>query len=266
MENSCPNCNHLIIENFCSNCGQKKYKRIDKKYVLDEIQYTLLHTNKGLFYSLKKLIKSPGTTAKEYIAGNRVNHYKPILLVFLLSGISAFISYKLLGFGEIINDFNAQKYGNSEFLGDLMSFTSNYTAILMLMMVPVFALTTKLLYRKWGHNYYEHIVMNCYILAAFTLISMIIVYPIMFFLKDSPDSFLTISQIPFLIVPFVLVWFFRGFYGEKPVKSIVLRSLSAFGIFALGYLGMIIVGSILLVIYAMIYDPELIKYMQPPNK
>lgn len=51
MENTCQNCNHDIIENFCANCGQKKYKRIDKKYLWDEVQYTFLHLNKGFLYS-----------------------------------------------------------------------------------------------------------------------------------------------------------------------------------------------------------------------
>lgn len=51
MEHICLNCNFVISENFCSNCGQKKFKRIDKKYVTDELQYLLLHTNKG-FYTL----------------------------------------------------------------------------------------------------------------------------------------------------------------------------------------------------------------------
>jgi Protein of unknown function (DUF3667) len=119
MENNCQNCNHVIVENFCSNCGQKKYKRIDKKYVLDEIQYTLLHTNKGLFYSIKKLLKNPGKTAREYIDGNRVNHYKPILLIFLLSGISAFISYKVLGFAEVMADFYSKSSNNSKILTDI---------------------------------------------------------------------------------------------------------------------------------------------------
>ena len=134
------------------------------------------------------------------------------------------------------------------------------------MLVPFFAITTKLSFSKWGNNYYEHIVMNCYIVTTYTLLSMIIVYPIMFFLKDSPDSFFTISQISFLIVPFVLVWFFRGFYADKPLKSIVLRSLAALGIFAVGYIAVILIGSIIFVIYAMVFDPEMIKYMQPPNK
>jgi hypothetical protein len=53
MEKNCPNCNRVITGNFCSNCGQKKYKRIDKKYIWEEIQYTILHTNKGFLYSVK---------------------------------------------------------------------------------------------------------------------------------------------------------------------------------------------------------------------
>lgn len=264
MENTCQNCNHTITENFCANCGQKKFKRIDKKYVLDEIQYTLLHTNKGLFYSIKKILKSPGKTAREYIEGNRVNHYKPILLIFLLSGISAFISYKLLGFAEVIKSLNNQKYGNSKVMADVMSALSNYNAIFMLLLLPIFAITTKLAFKKWGNNYYEHIVMNCYILSAYTLVCMILVYPIMFFLKSTPDSFFTISQISFLIVPFILIWFFKGYYPDKSLKSIVFRSLAAIGMFATFYVVVIFGITILLVVYAMTTNnPELLKYFQP---
>jgi hypothetical protein len=57
MEDNCKNCGTLITANFCSNCGQKKYKRIDKKYLIDELQYTVLHTNKGFFYSVKKFLE-----------------------------------------------------------------------------------------------------------------------------------------------------------------------------------------------------------------
>lgn len=261
---NCQNCNELIVANFCSNCGQKKYKRIDKKYILDELQYTLLHTNKGLFYSIKKILKNPGKTAREYINGNRVNHYKPILLVFLLSGISAFISYKVLGFAEITNQLNMEKYGNVELMKDIMSFLSNYNAIFMLLLVPFFAITTKLAFWKWEQNYYEHVVMNCYILSTYTLCSMMIIYPIMFFLKGQPNSFYTISQISFLLVIPVLIWFFKGFYPDKPLKSVVLRSLASVGITIVGYLGLVIVSTILLVVYAIVTDnQELLQSFQP---
>jgi hypothetical protein len=263
MEGSCLNCNHPIVENFCSNCGQKKFKRIDKKYVLDEIQYTLLHTNKGLFYSIKKIIKNPGKTAREYINGNRINHYKPVLLVFLLSGISTFISYKILGFAEVMNAINLKKYGDAQFMSDFMSFVSNYNAIIMLMLVPLFAITTKIAFWKWGQNYYEHIVMNCYIVSSYTLVSMLIIYPIMFALKTSPNAFFTISQLSLLLVPIILIWFFKGFYNEKSIKVVVLRSLASFGIVIIGYIIVIIITSIIFIILSLTTNPELQHYFKP---
>ncbi|MBU6205916.1 MAG: DUF3667 domain-containing protein [Bacteroidetes bacterium] len=41
----------------------------------------MLHTNKGLFYSIKKTLRNPGKTAKAFINGSLVNHYKPITMV-----------------------------------------------------------------------------------------------------------------------------------------------------------------------------------------
>ena len=107
MEDNCKNCETLITGNFCSNCGQKKYKRIDRKYLIDELQYTVLHTNKGFFYSVKKILRNPGKTAKEFIEGSRVNHYKPILLTFLLIGISTFISFKFLDTTRMMKEYYA---------------------------------------------------------------------------------------------------------------------------------------------------------------
>ncbi len=73
-EKICASCGHEINQNFCPNCGQKKYRRIDAHYIKEEIQYTILHTNKGFFYTLKNLLKNPGKTTRDYLDGNRINH------------------------------------------------------------------------------------------------------------------------------------------------------------------------------------------------
>lgn len=236
MTETCHNCSTLITGNFCSNCGQKKYKRIDKKYIWDELQYTLFHTNKGFLYSIKKILSNPGKTAREFINGNRVNHYKPILLVFILSGIATFISYKLLKLKEVMNDYYTQSNINSSQMGDFMNFLSSYTSIIMLLLIPLFALSTWIAFKKWGHNYYEHLVMNAFILSFYTLISIIFIYPVMFIFRHSPNVFILITQLSLLIVPLILFWFFKTFYKNKPVKSIVLKVLAVTGLTILGYL------------------------------
>lgn len=262
MENSCPNCKNQITQNFCSFCGQKKYKRIDKKYILDELQYTLLHTNKGLLYSVKNVLKNPGKTAKEYIDGNRVHHYKPILLVFVLSGIATFISFKILNLKEMMSAYFSQQHINSNFIEDVLSFMSSYSSMLMLVYIPFFAIATKLAFRKWGHNYYEHVVMNAYILSIYTLVSIIVVYPIMFFFKHAPNIFFNLTQFSVLIVPLLLVWFFKGFYNEKKLGSVILSVLGVLGLTILGYVIFIFLAGIVGFGIAMLKGSHALEYLK----
>lgn len=262
MEN-CKNCNEIITGNFCISCGQKKFKRIDKNYVLDELQYTFLHANKGLIYSVKNIIKNPGKTAKEFIDGNRVNHYKPILLAFVLSGIATFLSYKIIKMKEILDVYFSQKHINSNFMADMMSFISSYNSIIMLLMVPFFAITTKIAFRKWGHNYFEHIVMNAYILSLYTICSIIVVYPLMFiFRTNSPNVFFKLTQVSLYLVPIILIWFFKGFYADKPLKTIILKVLLVFTLTVLGYLLFLLLVGIGAAIYAALYGPEALEYFK----
>lgn len=265
IQKTCPNCTAIIVDNFCSSCGQKKYKRIDRKYVIDELQYTLLHTNKGLFYSIKKILQNPGKTAREFIEGNRVNHYKPVLLVFILSGISTFISYKILGITEVMTAYyNSENMDlNAKLNADIMSFLASYNSIFMLLLVPLFAITTKIAFRKWGQNYYEHIVMNCYIVSCYTLSSMILVFPILFFTKDNPHAFFKITQISLLLIPIILFWFFKGFYANHSTKRIILRVLAIIGLTLLGYILIIILAAIGFGIYVALQGPEAIKEFVP---
>lgn len=263
MEQNCQNCSTLILNNFCDNCGQKKFKKIDRKYIWDEIQYTFLHTNKGFLYSVKNIIKNPGKTARAFIEGNRVNHYKPILLVFVLSGISTFISVKIIGFEKIMSAFYVKETLNSAYMNDVMTFIKSYNSILMLFLIPFFALTTKLTFRKWGNNYYEHIVINAYIVCVYTLFSIIIVSPLLYLFKNNMDYFTIISSFSMVSVPFILVWFFKGFYPNKPLKSIIGLVLLTLGFIILLMILFMLLSVIGGVVYAMIAGPESLKYFQP---
>lgn len=259
MDVTCPNCHHKITENFCGNCGQKKYKRIDRKYITDELQYSLLHTNKGFFYSLKKIIRNPGKTAREFVDGNRVNHYKPILLVFLLSSISAFVSFKLIGLLGIMKASYAEKGINSTVLTDMLSFMATYSSFMMMLSIPIFACFTKFAFWKWGHNYYEHVIMNAFIQAFYSVITLTVLSPILYLVKDDVHLVMTITaaSIP-LILPFLLIWFFKGFYPERKLKHIVLRVLLMGILVLIIYFLVIIITVIILVIS----NPEAIMKMK----
>ncbi len=242
----CLNCEHEIVLNFCPNCGQKKYKRIDKKYLKDEIQYTVLHTNKGFFYTIKKLLLSPGKTTRNFIDGNRVNHYKPILLVFVLTGLSMFVVNKIIDIEQIY--FNYYKARSIQPLFDttkLQAFSASYTPILMVLFIPIQSIFTWLAFSKWGHNYYEHIVMNAFFQALITILNIVLAYPILFLLKDYPSIFmLAQSFLSFVIMTIAAFWFFRGFYHNRSFEDVLLRLLLLFGIAITAIIIISIVGAI----------------------
>lgn len=260
MENNCLNCNHPILENFCSHCGQKKYKRIDRKYVIDEAQYLLVHTNKGFFYSVKKIIQNPGKTAREFIDGNRVNHYKPILLAFLLSGISAFLSYKVLGFNEIMQDYYKQQELSYSALTNMMSFVSSYSAAIMVFLIPVISVFTKLLFRKWGQNYYEHVIMNAFFQCYYTIITVVLLYPFLYIFRHDPTAFVFITTLAILVIPFILVWFYKGFYQERSLNHIILRILL---LMLMGFVVYVIAIFAILIVLIIKYGPEVLLQFQP---
>jgi Protein of unknown function (DUF3667) len=260
MEYNCSNCDQTIAEYFCSNCGQKKYKRIDKKYIWDEIQYTLIHTNKGFLYTIKSIIKNAGKTAREFIDGNRVNHYKPISLVFILSGISAYISYKIIGMDTIMKEYYSNQKMSSDLMNDYMSFVSSYNSIIMLLLIPLFAIFTKLAFRKWGQNYYEHIVMNAFGLSTYMIIYILILYPILFIIRENASLFVKTSTMSILITPFIMIWFYKNFYTDRSLKDIVLRVLLIILMTFVFYIALII-GT--MVLYLIVNGPEGLKYLQP---
>lgn len=262
MADVCKNCSEPITHNFCAHCGQKKFKRIDANYVKDEMQYSVLHMNKGFFYSVRKLIANPGKTAREYIDGNRVNHYKPILLTFVLAGIATFISFKGLGLSSILQRYYAEQNLNSDFSNDVVTVLQGFNSFIMLGMVPIFALATWLAFKKFGHNYFEHMVLNAYFMAYYTLVNIIFIYPILFFVRNVPSTFVTISQTTTLIAPALLFWFLMGFYPEKRLSSIAVNLAATFALLILVFLILMTLFGVGAFLYAMVSGPESLEYIR----
>jgi len=251
MENNgCCNCTNSNVENFCAVCGQKKYRRIDRKYLLEELQYTFLHVNKGFLYTIKSIIKNPGKTAKDFLDGHRVNHYKPILLAFLLAGISSFISLKLLNLDEMmLNSYSGpNQQASKQHMSDVMSFASNYNSFLMMLFIPLVALFTKLAFNSKEHNYYEHVIMNTFGQSAYLLLMIIVFYPIFFFLKDSPGTIISLSLLSYLFVPVLMFWFYKNVYSDMSSGSIILRILAIIGLGIISYFVLIIITVVIIVV------------------
>ncbi|MDR6968737.1 hypothetical protein J2X31_002763 [Flavobacterium arsenatis] len=266
MSEICKNCTEEITLNFCPNCGQKKAKRIDRTYIKDELQYTVLHMNKGFFYSIKKILKGPGKTAREFLEGNRVNHYKPLLLVFVVAGISAFITNTLIHPDIIIGEyFDNHKVKTAFDMKSYNSFIYKYQAILMLASVPFMAFFTWLVFKKWNYNYCENVVITAYSLIYLQVLSIIIVVPVQYLLKDNPELFMPISSgMTFLLMIGCFIWFYIDFYNNKSAGDVIMRLFLMVVIFFVIYLLLIIIGIVGVLVYCYItgIDPKIL-FPQP---
>jgi hypothetical protein len=90
--NNCKNCNEPINGNYCSNCGQPaKLKRIDKQYIIHEIG-DILFANRGMLYTIKKMLTNPGENVRRYITEDRSRYVKPITFVIVTSLIYTIIN------------------------------------------------------------------------------------------------------------------------------------------------------------------------------
>lgn len=232
MSETCKNCSEEILLNFCGNCGQKKAKRIDRNYIKDEIQYTVLHMNKGFFFSVKQILKAPGKTAREFVEGNRVNHYKPILLVFVVAGISAFLTNTFIHPIEVMEKYNEAHPMKSAI--DMNAFNKilfNYQSFVMLLTIPFMAFFTWLVFKKWGYNYYENVIINAYSLVFLLLLSIIFVLPLQYFFKENPDMFMIIPTIvSTLLMIVVFPWFYINLFNKKSPGDVILKLLLLAGI------------------------------------
>jgi hypothetical protein len=242
----CKNCEHTFQGNFCSNCGQKtKTVRLDWHYIQDELKYTFLHLNKGFLYTSKQLFTRPGDTVREFIEGKRVQHYKPILLLFVLAGVNGLLMH-FLPMEEFISpktvsDSTAKQQEVAKKIYDLL--TKNY-ALYELLILPLYAFCSWLAFKKFGYNYIENIIINCFATSQRLLIG-ILLFPLQYLLKGS-SLFMIFSFLSVLPSIGYTIWLVVQLYRNQDLGSVILRMLLFIFMIGLLMLLIMVIGILLL--------------------
>jgi len=245
----CKNCEHTFEGNFCSNCGQKtSTKRLDWNYIFDELKYTFLHLNGGLLYTSKQLLTRPGDMVREFIEGKRVKHYKPILLVFVLAGISTLLLH-YSGDLYLLDQMKTKK--DNPFDPKLYAdFVSKYYTYIQLASIPIISLCSWLGFKKWGYNYIENIIINSFAVAQ-SLIIGIIATPIKNLFIGS-DSFFLVTTLLSLLSFVYLIWLYLQLYKSRDLGFLILRMIWTGIIFAFIFILFIVIGIIIILAFGII--------------
>lgn len=168
-------------------------------------------------------MKNPGKTTREYLDGNRVNHYKPILLAFVLTGLAVFITYKVLNFGELTDSLYKNSFNNtSEYAQAVNKILANYMSFFMMLLIPFAALISYIVFKKQKHNYYEHVVITANLYSLWSIFSILFIYPILYFLNSPNWIFgITFGSIP-LFIPLV-VCFYKELYLQLKWSQVMKK-------------------------------------------
>jgi hypothetical protein len=180
---SCPACAGESGGKICMHCGENLYpKRITFPRLLKTIPDVFFDLEYGLLYTIRTFFKRPGRELREYFAGNRQKHYKPLKYLLFICGFVIFlnISFNIKGTQE---GLYASSYKQQDELlspanktgPKLDEFAKQWESAIILLAYPFAALASWLLFKKKKLTFGEHLVAVAYFIGQVTL------FPIFFF-------------------------------------------------------------------------------------
>ena len=234
-EKYCKNCGqHLILDQkFCHNCGQKAdTHRIDYHFLIHEIQHSVFHVDKGIFFTIKELFTRPGHTIREYLDGRRQNHFKPVLFLIIAGSVCGLLNYftsdgRGIGgaqrdFENTVGDPKVLQYvdidGLANFFKNVFFWFSDHFSFFILFMIPAAAFGFYRGFRKYKLNYAEWLV-----IITFLSGQMLVVYffVLLFEYLSGRDA----STFFLLVTMGLTTWTMVQLFRHRPALRMILRTL-----------------------------------------
>lgn len=207
----CKTCGASVDKNYCAQCGQAAaVKRITLKGLLHDVFHLITHVDKGILFTLKRLITSPGTMQRDYIDGDRSRHQKPFSMFFICATVAGLARYWINI--ALLNYFQG---------GDMVegAFFHKYLVILHIMLLPLYALITYLVFYNKKFNYAEIGVLLLYTTSFFFLLTTLL-WLTRFIWPNFDTAYI---ELPFVAVYNAIT--FRNFYREEKTWVVIAKSV-----------------------------------------
>ena len=238
---NCLNCDHQVTGKFCVNCAQRTDTHpMNWTWLMHEVQHGIFHVDRGILFTLKELFTRPGHAVRDYLEGKRKRYFPPFTLVMLL-GALGILETNWLGVDSEGLDMDAS-IGSPELNREVFDAMMGHQTLFYLLMLPFMAFGTWLLFRKYGHGFVEHVVLNTFIAGQVAMISLV-TWP----LYRLGLSYNTLSALANIMTIGVSLWTLTQFFSPRPFWRVGLRGLSAF---LIGLLTMMCVGGLTLLLVA----------------
>jgi hypothetical protein len=108
-DKNCLNCNFVVENKFCPNCGQENSEsRKTFHHLFLHFFEDLTHYENAFWKTIKKLLFKPASLSKEYLSGKRLSYLAPVRLYIFISFITFFLLATLPS-KELKIDFNKKE-------------------------------------------------------------------------------------------------------------------------------------------------------------
>lgn len=258
---SCKNCDFTFDGKFCPQCGQKaKTKRITIRQVLKDIQQHFIHVDQGFLYTIRELLVRPGHAIREYLAGKRVRHVRPLKFMFWSVAIS-FLVFHYIGLDQdMMQKMDNQQSGSErarQLSGKIFQLISDHPTVLLFFMVPMIALWSLVLFRRKGYNYAEHFVLNAFLMGELSLAT-VLTAPLSKLISSMTTTTwpVTLFSVGIWIVYFGWAYY-QFFESPNRIWTWVRGGLAIL----LGYLVLILLMSILIAVILVFFRPQLDSWL-----
>lgn len=163
--NNCRACDFEVSNTYCPNCGRPvTLKRINGRYLAHEIEH-VLHFDRGILYTLKVLLLKPGIHIRKFLSDDRSRLVKPVIFIIITSLVYTLIAHYF--HIENMVDENVQKGSTAE---KIMLWTDSHLGYANIIMGALIALFLKLFFKKHNYNYFEILILLCFVMGLGMLI------------------------------------------------------------------------------------------------
>jgi hypothetical protein len=239
MSEICLNCGQATSGKYCSSCGQKTdtHRITLKHFIAHDLMHGFWHLDRGILFTVKEAVVRPGQAALDYISGKRIRYYNVFYLSLLLIALNVILWH----LADIILGEDKSPDNDTE----LAQLLSQYVKVMVLSLVPLFALNGRVFFSKLKLNLPEH-----FILGGITLVGILLVtlpFPLLYVLERTTSEYFAIGKIVLLIpLVFYPVWTYRnaskgkysflGFFWRATLFLMLLIWEMLFLLGLLGYL------------------------------
>jgi hypothetical protein len=139
-------------------------KRVDGHYIVHEIQH-ILHFEKGILYTVKEMLLQPGKSIRTFISEDRSRLVKPVIFVILTS-----LAYSLVTHFFHLGMHAGTANGSHSAIMAILAWIEGHYGYANMIMGIFIALWLQLFCRKAGYNFFELLIMLCFVMGTAMLL------------------------------------------------------------------------------------------------